>query len=109
MRLESPASPPTFSHEYAGEGADLLPLPPRATKGPRVALGVDWGEGGSSRQGLRLKHMANQVEFLDRIALPALNRALRSMYNSTPRTLPGGFFASALRQRLRHPSCVYQG
>ena len=29
MRLESPASPPTLSHEYAGEGADMLPLPDR--------------------------------------------------------------------------------
>ena len=43
---ESPLTP-TLSHEYAGEGAEtgMLPLPPRATKGPRVALGEGWGEG----------------------------------------------------------------
>ena len=46
----------------AGEGADLftLPLPPRAAKGPCVALRE--GEGGSSQQGPLLKLLANQEQ-----------------------------------------------
>ena len=85
----SPSPQPLYlSHEYAGEGAELLtlPLPPRATKGPCVALGEGWGrsrafephaaslrsglglpaqtrtasKGESSQQGLLLKLLANQ-------------------------------------------------
>ena len=42
---------PTLSHEYAGEGAGMLPLP---------LAGEGWGEGGSSKQGPWLKLLANQ-------------------------------------------------
>ena len=38
---------PTLSHEYAGEGAGILPLLPRATKGPLVAPGEGWGRNGA--------------------------------------------------------------
>ena len=38
----------------------MPPLPPRATKRPRVALGKGWDEAGSNSQGLRLKLLANQ-------------------------------------------------
>ena len=71
---ESPLTP-TLSHEYAGEGADMLPLPlvgegadmlplPLVGEGagmlPLPLAGEGWGEGGASSQGLRLKLLANQ-------------------------------------------------
>ena len=54
---------PTLSHEYAGEGAGMLPLPlvgEGAGMLPLPLAGEGWGEGGASSQGLRLKLLANQ-------------------------------------------------